>query len=57
MRQSIAIWIPHRSPSRCCHMCANDDIAIVWTKQLIDGYDVELWSSDRFVIRFDHQER
>ena len=31
--------------------CANDDDAIVWAKQLIDGRDVELWSSDRFVIK------
>ena len=35
--------------------CANDDDAIIWAKQLVDGYDIELWSGDRFVIKLDHQ--
>ena len=36
--------------------CADDSEAIVWTKQLVDGRDIELWSRDRFVIRLEHQE-
>jgi hypothetical protein len=31
-------------------VCGNDADATVWTKQLVDGHDVELWSGDRFVI-------
>ena len=38
-------------------MCANDEGAIIWAKQLIDGYDVKLWSGDRFVIKLDHQQK
>jgi len=37
--------------------CANDDDAIVWAKQLVDGHDVELWNGDRFVIKLEHQEK
>jgi hypothetical protein len=37
--------------------CADDDDAIVWARQLIDGRDVELWSGDRFVIKLDHQDK
>ena len=37
--------------------CANDDDAIVWARQLVDGHDVELWSGDRFVVKLDHQEK
>lgn len=37
--------------------CANDDDAIVWTKQLMDGNDMELWSGERFVIKLDHQKK
>jgi hypothetical protein len=33
--------------------CENDDDAIVWAKQLIDGAPVELWSLARFVIRLE----
>jgi hypothetical protein len=28
--------------------------AMVWAKQLLDRNDIELWSGDRFVIRFNH---
>jgi hypothetical protein len=35
--------------------CADDDDAIVWAKQLVDGHDIELWSGDRFVIKLEHQ--
>ena len=37
--------------------CADDSDAIVWAKQLIDGYDIELWSGERFVARVEHQEK
>ena len=37
--------------------CVNDDDAIVWAKQLVDGHDVELWSGERFVIKLDHREK
>lgn len=35
-------------------VCNGDADAIVWAKQLRDGNDIELWSRDRFVIRFNH---
>lgn len=31
----------------------NDDDAIVWAKQLVDGAPVELWSGARFVARLE----
>jgi hypothetical protein len=31
-------------------VCDNDADATVWTKQLVDGHDIELWSGERFVI-------
>jgi len=34
----------HITASRA-FVCANDEDAMVWAKQLIDGYDVELWRS------------
>ncbi|MGY3119096.1 hypothetical protein ACVWXQ_003033 [Bradyrhizobium sp. S3.14.4] len=37
-------------------VCASDEDAIVWAKQLVDGYDVELWSGDRFVVRLAHRK-
>ncbi|MGY4311090.1 hypothetical protein [Bradyrhizobium sp. JR3.5] len=37
--------------------CADDSEAVVWAKQLIDGYDIELWSGKRFVIRLEHEEK
>jgi hypothetical protein len=36
---------------------ADDSEAIVWAKHLMDGYDIELWSGHRFVIRLEHQEQ
>jgi hypothetical protein len=33
--------------------CADDSAAIESAKQLIDGYDLELWQRDRRVARFD----
>ena len=32
-------------------VCDNDDDAIVWANQLVDGAPVELWSGARFVAR------
>jgi hypothetical protein len=32
-------------------VCTNDAEAIDKAKRLLDGYDIELWSGDRFVIR------
>lgn len=46
----------HTTASRV-FKCADDSDAIVWAKQLIDGYDIELWSDERFVIRLEHQEK
>jgi hypothetical protein len=37
--------------------CADDSEAIVWTKQLLDGHDIELWSGERFVVKLEHQEK
>ena len=37
-------------------VCESDEDATVWAKQLIDGYDVELWSGERFVIRLGHKK-
>jgi hypothetical protein len=34
-------------------VCANDDHAIVWAKQLAGGDGVELWSGNRFVFRLN----
>ena len=35
--------------------CADDSEAIVWTKQLLDGHDIELWSGERLVVKLEHQ--
>jgi hypothetical protein len=34
-------------------VCNSDADATVWTKQLLDGHDIELWSGDRFVTRLN----
>jgi hypothetical protein len=34
-------------------VCADDVEAIDKAKRLIDGYDIELWSGDRLVIRLN----
>jgi hypothetical protein len=31
-------------------VCDSDADATVWTKQLLDGHDIELWSGERFVM-------
>jgi hypothetical protein len=33
-------------------VCADDEIAKEYAKQLVDGHDVELWQGDRQVARF-----
>jgi hypothetical protein len=38
-------------------VCGNDDDAVVWAKQLMDGADIELWSGERFIIRLDHKKK
>jgi hypothetical protein len=35
--------------------CADDDAATAAAKQLIDGYDLELWQRDRRIARFYHK--
>jgi hypothetical protein len=34
-------------------VCANDDDAIVWAKQIVDQAPVELWSGARFIARLE----
>jgi hypothetical protein len=38
-------------------VCGNDNDAVEWAKQLIDGHDIELWSGERFIIRLDHKPK
>jgi hypothetical protein len=33
-------------------VCSNDDIAKEQAKQLVDGYDVELWQQERRIAKF-----
>ena len=35
--------------------CADDAEAVEQAKQLVDGYDVELWQRDRRVATFQHK--
>jgi hypothetical protein len=37
--------------------CADDSEAVTWAKQLIDGYDVELWSGERFIVRLQTNDK
>jgi len=34
-------------------VCANDDDAIIWAKQIVDREPVELWSGARFIARLE----
>ena len=36
-------------------VCAEDAEATEKAKRLVDGYDIELWSGERFIIRLDHK--
>jgi hypothetical protein len=31
--------------------CENDDDAVAWARQLVDGHDIELWNGEHFVKR------
>ena len=33
--------------------CADDEAAVESAKQMVDGYDIELWQLDRRVARFN----
>jgi hypothetical protein len=33
-------------------VCPDDDSAKEYAKQLVDGYDLELWQLDRLIVRF-----
>jgi hypothetical protein len=46
---SIITEFPHNHP--------DDTTAIEAAKQLVDGYDVELWDGDRFVGRFSPEAK
>lgn len=37
-------------------VCANDTVATEKAKRLVDGYDIELWSGDRLIIRLDRKQ-
>jgi hypothetical protein len=36
-------------------VCANDAEATTKARRLVDGYDIELWSGERFVARLDRK--
>jgi hypothetical protein len=38
-------------------VCANDEDAIVWAKQLVNETSVELWSGARFIARLEPRFR
>jgi hypothetical protein len=38
-------------------LCPDDGTAKEYTKQLVDGHDVELWQGDRKIEAFKHKER
>jgi hypothetical protein len=33
--------------------CADDEAALKYAKQLVNGHDVEIWSGPRFIARLD----
>ena len=35
--------------------CADDSAAMEQARQLVHGYDVELWQYDRKIAKFDHK--
>jgi len=37
-------------------VCPNDESAKEYAKHLVDGHDVELWSGDRPITRFNHEK-
>jgi hypothetical protein len=42
-----------RFTSNRTFVCANDENAIIWAQQLVDGHGVELWSGTRFVTHLN----
>jgi hypothetical protein len=38
-------------------VCPDDDSARECARQLVDGYDVELWQGDRHVAKYDHKPK
>jgi hypothetical protein len=38
-------------------VCVSDDEALAEAKELVDGYDIELWSGGRFLIRLEGKPR
>ena len=42
-----------RFTSHRTFVCANDENAMVWAQQLVDGHSIELWSGTRFVTHFN----
>ena len=38
-------------------VCNNDEDALVWAKQGMDGAAVEVWSGERFVTRLEPDKR
>ena len=35
-------------------LCPDDESAKEYVRQLVDGYDIELWQGDRKIERFSH---
>jgi hypothetical protein len=38
-------------------VCADDSEAIERANRLVDGYDIELWSGERFIIRLEPKKK
>jgi hypothetical protein len=37
-------------------VCVNDAEATAKARRLVDGYDIELWSGERFVVRLGRKQ-
>jgi hypothetical protein len=42
-----------RFTSHRTFVCINDENALVWAQQLVDGHSIELWFGTRFVTHFN----
>jgi hypothetical protein len=38
-------------------VCDDDNDAIEWANQLVEGHDIELWNEDRFVTQLRHKAK
>ena len=38
-------------------ICRDDDHAMASARRLVDGYDIEVWSGERFVARLSHESK